>query len=63
MRRLFQYFRDSAYELRLVTWPGQEELLRLTFLTIGVVMVSSAFLGLVDLGFTTLYRLFLTLIA
>ncbi len=63
MQILFRYLRDSVYELKLVTWPSQDELLKLTFLTIGVVIVSSVFLGLADLGFTTLYRLFLTLVA
>jgi preprotein translocase subunit SecE len=61
MNKLFSYFKQSAYELKLVTWPTQERLLQLTVITVIFVLISALFLGLMDYGFSTAYTWLLSL--
>lgn len=44
-----RYFRETAGELRKVTWPTWPEARQLTIIVVGVMVVMSLFLGLVDL--------------
>ncbi|MGE3278808.1 MAG: preprotein translocase subunit SecE [Candidatus Altimarinota bacterium] len=61
MKNFFRYFKDSAHELTLVTWPSQEQLLQLTVITVVFVLIAAAVLGLVDLGFNQAYLWLLSL--
>jgi preprotein translocase subunit SecE len=56
------YFKDSFEELRKVTWPTNEQAVRLTIITLVFSMFVALFFGLLDyvfsLGFTELIDLF-----
>jgi len=61
MKRFFTYLKDSTHELKLVTWPKQDELLRLTIITIIFVIISAIILGTIDFGFAQGYKWILSL--
>lgn len=50
---IVRYLRETRGELRKVTWPTQEEALRLTAIVLGVTAVMALFLGVMDLLFST----------
>lgn len=47
---------EAWQELRKVTWPGRKETLGTTMVVLFLVIVISAFLGLVDMGLSTLVK-------
>ncbi|MCH5292166.1 MAG: preprotein translocase subunit SecE [Treponema sp.] len=57
MAKVFQFFKESKAELKKVVWPTKEDV----FSSIKVVIISTfvvaVVLGLLDLGFTQLFRL------
>ena len=61
MKSLMRYLKDSTHELTLVTWPKQDQLLKMTTITVVFVMISAFLLGLVDFSLTKAYQWFLTL--
>lgn len=61
MKNITSYFRESVNELALVTWPKQEELVRMTILTVVFVMITALILGVVDYGFSNGYQWIISL--
>jgi len=57
--RIKQYFRETWYELKKVSWPTRREALNLTGIVIAVTLFLSIVLGLMDWLFSTLFGLFL----
>ena len=57
----FQFFREAVGELRKVTWPSREEVIRLTVLVSGMSVAVGAALGSMDFLFTELVRTLLSL--
>lgn len=57
--RIGKYFRDTAGELRKVTWPTPREALNMTKVVIIVMVVMATLLGVLDFLFSTLIRLLL----
>ncbi len=59
MAKIFQFFKESRAELKKVVWPTKADVLS----SIKVVIISTFFvaiiLGLLDLGFSELFRLIL----
>lgn len=57
MAKLFQFIKESKAELKKVVWPTKQDV----FASIKVVVISTVIvaivLGLLDLGFTALFRL------
>ncbi len=57
MAKVIQFFKESKAELKKVTWPTKEDV----FSSIKVVIISTIIialvLGLLDLGFTELFRI------
>jgi len=57
MAKVIQFFKESKAELKKVVWPTKEDV----FSSIKVVIISTIIvavvLGLLDLGFTELFRL------
>ena len=47
---------ESWQELKKVTWPGRKETLGTTMVVIFLVIVISSYLGLVDIGLSTLLK-------
>lgn len=54
-----QFLREVRAEYRKVTWPTRKQTLGSTVVVIVVVMIISAFLGMVDMGLSSLIRLVL----
>jgi preprotein translocase subunit SecE len=50
VRSSLQFLRESRTELKKVKWPTRKELLASTAVVIGLVLVVSFFLGLIDFG-------------
>ena len=61
MKRLFNYLHESYNEIKLVTWPKQEDLIRLTIITVVFVLITAVILGLIDFGFTRGFQYLLSL--
>jgi preprotein translocase subunit SecE len=47
------YFRATWAELGRVVWPTRPELIRMTFVVVGTVVAISVFIGIVDVGLTS----------
>jgi preprotein translocase subunit SecE len=54
--RTTQFLREVKIELKKVTWPSRKETVASTAVVIILVIIVSAFLGLVDVGLSTLIR-------
>ena len=54
-----QFLAGSKLELRKVTWPTPKQTLASTSVVIIVVIIVSAFLGIVDFGLTKVVKLVL----
>ena len=51
-----QFLREVKIELKKVTWPSRKETLASTAVVIIIVVIISSFLGLVDMGLSSLIR-------
>lgn len=58
---IVRYFRETAGELRKVSWPTRSEATRLTIIVLVVIGITSLFLGLMDFLFSRLFALFINL--
>jgi preprotein translocase subunit SecE len=56
MTRAVQFLREVKIELKKVTWPTRKQTMGSTLVVIVLVMIISLFLGLVDLGLSTVVR-------
>jgi preprotein translocase subunit SecE len=56
---IVRFFKETAGELRKVSWPTRDEALRLTAVVLAVLIASSLFLGAIDTILTDLFRAFL----
>jgi preprotein translocase subunit SecE len=54
--RAAQFLREVKIELKKVTWPTRKQTMGSTLVVIVLVMIISLFLGLVDLGLSTVVR-------
>ncbi len=50
------YFQSAFEEYGKITWPTQQQTIVLTGITIAVSAVVVIFIGVVDLGFSELYK-------
>jgi preprotein translocase subunit SecE len=57
--RSTQFLREVKVELKKVTWPSRKQTLGSTVVVLILVFIISAFLGLVDMGLSSLVRLVL----
>lgn len=58
-RGIRKFYRETSAELKKVSWPTREEAISLTRVVLIVIVVMSAFLGLLDYLFTQLFGLIL----
>ncbi len=56
-----RYLRETVAELRKVTWPTRKEASRLTVIVLIVIVLMSAFLGVMDLLFSRLISVVINL--
>jgi preprotein translocase subunit SecE len=54
-----QFLREVKIELKKVTWPTRKQTMGSTLVVVILVMIISVFLGLVDLGLSSLIRMVL----
>jgi len=54
-----QFLREVKVELKKVTWPSRKQAIGSTAVVIALVMIISLFLGVVDLGLSSLIRVVL----
>lgn len=59
MKRIVQFLRDVAREMRKVSWPNRDELVRYTITVVTTVFFMAVFFAVVDLGISKAIRLFL----
>jgi len=55
--RFGRYVKDVMAELKRVSWPNRKELISMTGQVIVFVLVMAAIVGVLDLGFGSLFRL------
>ena len=58
-RSLIRFLKDVWGEVKKVTWPSRSDLFKTTFAVIVFIAVFAVIVGLMDLGFGTLFRNFL----
>ena len=59
--RFTKYFREVRAEVRKVTWPSREEVLRLSAIVVVVMILMSAFMAIVDFAFSRLMAAIISL--
>jgi preprotein translocase subunit SecE len=57
--KVVQFLKEAKVELNKVTWPSSKQTLASTSVVIIVVIIVSAFLGIVDFGLAKVIRLVL----
>jgi len=57
MKKVKEFLNDLKKIIKEITWPNKETLIQLTVVVILVSIVSGAFLGAADFGFTKLISL------
>lgn len=60
MSALTKYINDSLEELRLVRWPTRHQAVRLSAIVIVFVAISTAVLGLIDVGLAKVLQFLLS---
>ena len=59
LQKSTQFLREVKIELKKVTWPTRKQTMGSTVVVVVLVMIFSLFLGLVDVGLSSLIRLVL----
>ena len=57
MAKIFQFFKESRAELKKVVWPTKADVLSSIKVVIISTIIVALILGLLDLGFTELFRI------
>ncbi len=58
-RTVATFVAEAWQELKKVTWPGRKETLGTTMVVVILVVIISSYLGLVDIGLSTLMKRFM----
>ncbi len=56
LARITRYIREVRAEIRKVTWPTREDVMRMTTVVVVVLIISSVFLAMVDYGFSRIMQ-------
>ena len=59
MAKIFQFFKESRAELKKVVWPTKDDVISSIKVVIISTIIVALVLGLLDLGFSELFRLIL----
>ena len=57
MAKVFQFFKESRAELKKVVWPTRDDVVSSIKVVIISTVIVALVLGLLDLGFTQLFRI------
>lgn len=55
--RISKYFREVRSEMRKVSWPGRNELVKFTGIVIVAVILAAIYIGVVDVVFSKILSL------
>ncbi|MGI6537701.1 MAG: preprotein translocase subunit SecE [Caldicoprobacterales bacterium] len=55
--KIAKFFRSVVSELKKVTWPSRDELIRTTAVVLAFILIFSVIIGLIDLGLGALLEL------
>lgn len=55
-QRIFRYFKEVGAELKKVTWPTRQELVKYTGVVLVFIAVFAVVIGAMDLGLTSLLK-------
>jgi preprotein translocase subunit SecE len=58
-QKISMFFKEVWVEMKRVSWLSQKEVVRYTFIVLGVTVVVAAFLGGLDYIFTTAIKMFI----
>jgi preprotein translocase subunit SecE len=59
--RIVKWFKDLKSEFKKVVWPTKKQVFNNTFVVIATVVISSAFVGILDYGLLKLFSFLLDL--
>jgi preprotein translocase subunit SecE len=59
--RITKYLKEVRAEIRKVTWPSRQEVLRLSTIVVIVMIVMSLFMAIVDFAFSRLMQAIISL--
>lgn len=59
--RVTKYLREVRAEIRKVTWPSRQEVIRLSAIVLVVLVVMSSFMAIVDYLFSRLMQVIISL--
>ena len=59
MKKLIQFIKEAAAELKKVSWPSQEEVMGSTWVVIIMVILVAVILWLMDMGASELIQMLL----
>jgi preprotein translocase subunit SecE len=60
-KRIANWFQDLKREFKRVSWPTKKTVFNNSLVVLGVVVIGSAFIGLIDLGFLSLINYLMSL--
>lgn len=60
-KSLFKFFREAKAEMKKVTWPSKEQLLKNTIVILVFIAVVTVILSVLDLGFGKLFEKLISL--
>lgn len=60
-RAVVRFFRDTKGEMKKVVWPSKKQVWNNFWVVIAFVVFCAVLIGLLDLGFTQLFRLIILL--
>ena len=60
-RRITKYMKEVRAEIRKVTWPSRQEVLRLSAIVVVVMILMSAFMAIIDFAFSRLMAAIISL--
>ncbi len=57
---IFQFIKETRFELKRVTWPSRKETIAGTAVVLIIVFIAAFFLGIVDMGLSELIKMVLS---
>ncbi|MDD5251109.1 MAG: preprotein translocase subunit SecE [Patescibacteria group bacterium] len=57
--KIVTYVQECREELKKVTWPSREQVIRDTLIVLGLSIATAAFFGLIDFGMMSAFRQYL----
>ncbi len=60
MKKIKKFLNEVIGELKKVTWPKREEVIKLTLIVLLISGIIALYVGVLDIGFTKLLELIIT---